>query len=132
MKYLNTFNESLIRNRAVGKRPSMTSTKDDIKDICLDLTDDGYLIDFDDDKGTYRGDIFIYKVGNRESGKLTPFDYKDIEEVVERVKRYLVPITESIDVYVLFNNSSVFTSINKWVNRSENSIRELKISFTLK
>lgn len=64
----------------------------DIKDICLELRDDGYIINLGD-IGPSKYNVNI--ISNKYPGS---FEYKSISEVMERIKEYLGNKFISIEV----------------------------------
>ncbi len=99
MKYLKYFESN-----------SFDVLKEDIKDICLELTDIGYSIKIDHDNiFTNYGDtpfgIFSIGKNNGDHYSTDPelyFDYKDVKETIERLKEYLGK-NRVVNVYVLNN-----------------------------
>lgn len=96
----------------------------DLKDICLELSDSGFQIDIDKkgaadpcnpfDRPKY-SNVWIYltykearKRENRQEGEdySFTFTYKEIEEVVERIKDYIQSKGYQIEIY-LFKNGKV-------------------------
>ncbi len=129
MNHLKKFNESIR---------SLSSVKDDIKDICLDITDEGYTIDFSKSKKGFEDGAKVwgwcdafYIYGE----SLEDFPYINIKEVVDRVIRYLGP--DFIDMYIL-NKSNSANDNNDWIfldgyddDEAIGYIRGIKIEFNI-
>ncbi len=79
-----TLNESIIPDNDL---------ESDIVDICQDLIDDGYFVDFGkkvDSNNVYKSDtLTIYKSSNANGGTVTRVKYTDIKETLDRIERYL-------------------------------------------
>lgn len=90
MKYLKTYEENIF-NRLIGKKPSLSKEIiQDIKDICLELQDEGFRV--------FTNQLGFNSLGNREgfypnieifTKANDNFKYTDIEDVVERLKDYM-------------------------------------------
>lgn len=80
MKYLKYFNESALSEDVMQ----------DLNDICLELTDVGFKVDIyneDDHK-----DVIIFKPNHGL------FKYKEVKDVVERIKDYIKDQNYSIEI----------------------------------
>lgn len=114
MKYLKTYEN--IFNRLIGKKPSLSKEIiQDIRDICLELQDNGFRV--------FTNQLGFNRLGNREgfypnieifktrtsahlSSSTITFEYKDIEEVVERLKDYMKQHRCIIKVDKIYRNVS--------------------------
>ena len=112
MKHLKTIRifESLTdKVKSFFTIPSRESIED-VKDICLELTDEGYVVDISDDYVICT--ILIYGESK--------FNYEDIKETVERLQSYL---GEKIQ------DKLVFTGWNGWVNFDELEKMDVSLGF---
>ncbi len=104
---------------------------EDIKDICLDLTDGVYNIDIQYNKSGMS--LFIKREGKDTINK--SFKYIDVKEIVDRVIRYLGP--DFTDMYILNPRNSANDN-NEWVlldgyddDEAIGSISGVKIEFNI-
>ena len=93
MKYLKKFNES-----------SDQEISGTLKDILLELEDDGFNIDFSDDEGVDTDiEINIYKERTNDEELVDPdnkkyleeFSYREIADVVERIRSYMRSVSSN-------------------------------------
>lgn len=95
------------------KRHSYDDLNKNIKDICLELTDNGFF---------YYLDHFDYSYGSIEIRKGKDFKWSEIEDVVERLKDYLIPMgyywkydaRKNGGNYVLFKDDDIWMYIFYW------------------
>jgi hypothetical protein len=86
---------------------SEQETGEDIRDICIELEDEGYEIFFGSGNG-YHSLFIVYKSDKHGYGV---FYYKEVEEVIERLKDYLgdrlfkIWMTDKYGAYVPLENS---------------------------
>lgn len=92
MKYLNSFNEK-IRH---ASDHNMYDIMQDIKDICLELNDIGFVIKFVEAGYT----VIKFEI---QKENYSSFSYDEVSEVMERIKDYM-PDTFTTDIkkYVKF------------------------------
>lgn len=99
MKYLKTFNSILLESKATYRTTYQVGfsyvelsqeIQNNLKDICLELTDDGnFVVDI---SNLNRGEDFgftsfsLYKPRNN---KRSPFSYQEVSEVMDRIKDYM-------------------------------------------
>lgn len=96
IEYKRNINESL---NFFNKRLSQ-ETIDDIKDICLELSDDRFIIQAGDGTDSY--EVFISKDNH------DPFSYNIVKEAIERLKDYL---GNSIQSVLVMSRGDI-----KWIN----------------
>jgi len=82
---------------------------EDIKDICLDLTDGIYNIDIQYNKYNKSDMSLFIKTKNNTINK--SFKYIDVKEIVDRIIRYLGP--DFVDLYV-FTGKNIYDD-SEWV-----------------
>lgn len=104
IKTKKTFESLTDKVKSFFTIPSRESIED-VKDICLELTDEGYVVDISDDYVICT--ILIYSKTSLIKSK---FNYEDIKETVERLQSYL---GEKIQ------DKLVFTGWNGWINFDE-------------
>lgn len=102
---------------------------DDIKDICLELSDDGFNIDIDDNptilyKYQQNYDIISIVIQRNDGGR---FYYKDAKEVVDRLEDYLGD--RMYRKFVWEGNHLGWATIG--IDSEIDSIRGVKIHFSL-
>ena len=88
IKTKKTFESLTDKVKSFFTIPSRESIED-VKDICLELTDEGYVVDISDD---YVICTIVIHGGVQLSEELPEskvFSYNDVEEVVERLQSYL-------------------------------------------
>lgn len=83
MKYLKYFESDFFLDE---EDKSFETLKEDIMDICLELTDIGFVVKVS--RGSYPC-ISIRSKGIDDETDSNYFDYIDVKETVERLKRYL-------------------------------------------
>lgn len=106
-KHIRKFNESI--DQAISDE-----VKSDLKDICLDLSDEGFTVNIkgiippSKDRifqGTILGSVKILKIRERTfepfRSKFHEFKYSDVQEYIERIKDYLTPLGYDITIYVI-------------------------------
>jgi len=102
MKHLRKFNESIDPiQAAIDKGDGIRET---LSDICLDLTDIGYEIEFPF-RGHTTSTLDITRVNN------STFWYSEVKEVVDRIEQYLG--SKFIGVYVL-EESTGYKGSDQW------------------
>lgn len=123
MKYLKE--REIFENKL--ERPIELEIISTIKDLCLDLTDEGFSIESlpPKYKNFYRWNIFIVFAPDLEKADL--FKLGDVIDYLERIYDYMLEIgyvideVSSIDDYVNFKNTSLDLDLNKW-NKSESCL----------
>lgn len=90
MRHLKEYNENFKERGLYFKNleSERKEVNDTIKDICLDLTDEGFKVDFVNSTTTTFTSITITKVANLYE-KFEFYPYSEISDVVERLKLYL-------------------------------------------
>jgi len=77
-----------IKSKMIFESSNLDQIKDDLNDICLDLTDNGFI----------NGPFYKYPTLNKyhlilqkngENDTLDLFKYSDVSETLDRIKRYL-------------------------------------------
>lgn len=104
MRYLKSFNESFNKEYI-----------DNIKDILLELEDDGYITIITKGKFDWISENridFIYI-----SNQLKPFEFSDIKDSMLRLKRFLGE--DWISCSVLFSNSNSADNIDVDINEED-------------
>lgn len=90
----------------------------DIKDICLELEDEGFTIVDYIYKHNDTDEVRIIRESGEEGAHKARFKYKDVDEVVTRLKRYLGGYLVKIDVLPIDGN---------WTRLTKKEIIELDI-----
>lgn len=94
---------------------------EDVKDICLELEDEGYSIDIYPEywpsKEIRRYNLLIEKLdkrplATRDSSRFLEFNYSEVEEVVNRIVRYL---GENIIETAVYIGETIHPDDGAWV-----------------
>lgn len=112
MKHLKPYNETYIT-------PNM---KSEIEDICLELNDDGFTTTLVNHKSVsfnssgnkiFKKDVSCLDIGKR-GYRINPFYYKEIEDVIERIKDYANSEGYQTDIHVRSYSDS-----SSWIYNDE-------------
>ena len=98
MKHLKPFNEAFENN-----------IKQDIRDICLELEDIGFIASIDINNQYV--DLFLSET-TAYGRPIYPFEYNQISEVIERLKHYMIGLGFGSTLYILYPEDKEFTKSN--------------------
>ena len=107
MKYLKTYES--VKNHEILQN---------IEDICLELDDNGFYYHLNKNYGSFRTGRPCFDIEIRKGTDYDPngFKWSEIEDVVERLKSYLIPMgydwsydaRKSNDSHVLFETDDIY------------------------
>jgi|ERR1035437_7837117 hypothetical protein len=132
MKYLKRFNEDrkVGSLKKTGLGPMSTKDMDDkvdnIKDICLELTDEGFVCDIT--RIDTQIEIIIHKTNVKlgdalYASALKEFRYEEVKEVVERIKDYVSPLEVKRTLILL---TTGWCNLEDYITHGEMDVTSIK------
>jgi hypothetical protein len=126
MKHIKTYKifESLLPKESVNETLSPDEISD-IKDICLELEDKGYSIQFNTTPTT-NGYYIVMIEKITEYPYNDGFVYNDVEEVVDRLQDYIGMKIMEISVLVDPKKETGYVQVIKWIDLIDYKIDQKK------